>query len=776
MLLRKYIYLSLVLITFGSCTKPIGSKPIVLPKPEFNDLVIEPTIVSVGEDSLTKADLIAEFENLSDLDSSLNESLINQVIQKKLYLKEAIAMRMDTSDLFNEAVETYKRIEIQNFTEDKALLTRLAEDSYEKYQTEINASHIFIPLSWYASPEDTLKVYKELMELRKYALKNDNFAILAKEWSKDSKTYDKGGSLGWFTAFHLIYPLEIAAYSTPIDSISLPVKTKSGYHLVKVNDKRKNSGYVKVQHIFKYLKSEINKDEYDKTYQTLDSLKNLLQNGASFEELVNKYSDDFNSKDAQGQLPIFGIGTREESTFEEAAFSLEKGEVSKPVRSSSGLHLIKLIEKYQPDNKESYLKKIQPKLTTDSRAEYLQIKKFNDLKKKFQFAVNDEILSQCLNYADDRILSRGWMMSQNDLSNFVLFSTNQKKYFVSSFFSYVMERQEFEKWRAEEKPVEIFKMLFDKFVSKQLTELEEIDILTNNPNLERLFKFQKDNLLYSKFYNRMIIEKSLDDSSGQKKFFDSNPELFPSVDMGSFAVVSFSDSLIYDRFNVARTKSKPYQLNRGIKPLYYEKDKYELGLEEKRKLIGLISILKKNPGYLVEIGGHIDKNEFEQVAELRIQQIVDYLVENGLPLTRILEVNYKNSKVQDRFDWTKNQRVTFQFFSNLESDLIKVFTEKQPDAIVFKTYNIDKREFEEKLKLKWESQTGIVMIGGRIEEFSLRIKKPSRSFSDYKYQVIDKYQEYLSQELTKNLAKKYKISVDNTELNKIIEEVKSNNK
>jgi peptidyl-prolyl cis-trans isomerase SurA len=141
-----------------------------------------------------------------------------------------------------------------------------------------------------------------------------------------------------------------------------------------------------------------------------------------------------------------------------------------------------------------------------------------------------------------------------------------------------------------------------------------------------------------------------------------------------------------------------------------------------------------------------------------------------------LEVNYKNSKVQDRFDWTKNQRVTFQFFSNLESDLIKVFTEKQPDAIRFKTYNIEKQEFEEKLKLKWESQTGIVKIDGRIEEFSLRIKKPSRSFNDYKYQVIDKYQEYLSKELTKNLAKKYKISVDSTELSKIIEEVKSNNK
>jgi peptidyl-prolyl cis-trans isomerase SurA len=75
---------------------------------------------------------------------------------------------MDTSALFKEEVETYKRIEIQNLLEDRTLLSVLAEDSYQKYQSEINASHIFLPLSWYASPEDTLKVYNELMELRSF--------------------------------------------------------------------------------------------------------------------------------------------------------------------------------------------------------------------------------------------------------------------------------------------------------------------------------------------------------------------------------------------------------------------------------------------------------------------------------------------------------------------------------------------------------------------------------------------------------------------------------
>jgi peptidyl-prolyl cis-trans isomerase SurA len=402
--------------------------------------------------------------------------------------------------------------------------------------------------------------------------------------------------------------------------------------------------------------------------------------------------------------------------------------------------------------------------------------RFIALRKKYHLIVNDEIFTQCLNYADDRIVRRNWKMNHNDIASFELFSIKQKKYFVSPFFKYVEDRQEVEKWHSEEKPVEIFKMFFEKYINQQLLILEEQSVTENNKELERLFIFQKDNLLFSKFFNKMIIEKSLDDSTGQRKFFESNPDLFPAIENGSFTVVSFADSSTHERFKTSRSKPKPYKLNRGIKPLYFKKDQYLIDVEEKRKLSGLLTILEKNPGYIVEIGGHVDKNEDQKVAELRIQQIVDFLVENGLPLTRILEVNYRNNKVQDRFDWSKNQRVSFQFFSTFESDLIKVFNEKQPESIIIKTYNIERSEFEKKMGLKWASQTGLIEIGGRIEEFALKPKKMTWSFKDYKYQVIDKYQEYLSQELTKYLAQKYKINFDITELNKIVKEVKSNNK
>ena len=775
MLYRLIFYFTLLSIFGWSCTKPKVSKS-THQKLGSEVLPAEKTVVTLANNPILREDLLRDFENSPNLDSSSNEDLIQELVQKKLFIKEAKALKMDTSEIFKEEVETYRKIEIQHYLEDKVLLSKLASESYERYKTEINASHIFIPMSWYASPEDTLKLYRELLELRKYALKNKNFEVLAKEWSKDNKTNSKGGSLGWFTAFNLIYPLEQAAYTTQTDSISLPIKTKAGYHLVKVNHIRKNSGYVKVKHIVKYLKPDITNQEYEIAYKTLDSLQNLIKDGASFDTFVQQYSDDFNSRETNGLLPTFGIGTREESNFEEAAFSLAKGEVSKPVRTGSGLHLIMLIEKYKPDSKEVYISKIQPKLTTDSRAEYLQMKKLEELKKKNHFDLNQEIFAQCLNYADERILERNWQPNKNELSTFVLFKIEKKNFLVSDFFKFVTERQSYEKWRAEEKPVEIFKMLLDKFVNQQLILLEEKYIQENNKDLERLMKSQVDNLIYSKFYNKMIIEKSLDDSTGQINYYKRHPEEFPKIEIGTLTVVSFVDSMIYNKFKEIRTKPKPFQLNRGIKPLYFAKNQYELDLEEKRKLMSLLTIMRKNPGFIVEVGGHVDKNEDEKTAELRIKQIVDFLVENGLPLTRILEVNYKNNRVEDRFDWSKNQRVTFQFFSNLESDLYKIFNEKQPDSIVFKSYSVEKGEFERKMGLKWQSQTGIIQIESRTEEFSLKIKNTTKSFKDYKFDVIQKYQLFLSKELIESLAKKYNLGIDKTELVKLIEEVKSNSK
>ncbi|MEM9391031.1 MAG: peptidylprolyl isomerase [Bacteroidota bacterium] len=81
-------------------------------------------------------------------------------------------------------------------------------------QTEVNASHILIKLSENANPEDTLKAFQKINEIRERAVSGEDFAELAKEFSEDPSAKTNGGNLGYFTSFQMVYPFESAAYTT----------------------------------------------------------------------------------------------------------------------------------------------------------------------------------------------------------------------------------------------------------------------------------------------------------------------------------------------------------------------------------------------------------------------------------------------------------------------------------------------------------------------------------------------------------------------------------
>lgn len=260
---------------------------------------------------MNRKDLTVSLENTVALDSGTNDEIIREVIQRKLFVAEARDLGMDTTPNFREQIASHLQLAVGNALEDGPEIRRLGNEAYERYLKEVNASHIFIPLSPYASPADSLKLYRELTNIRNLAIRNNDFETQAKRWSKDPKTAANGGSLGWFSVFYLVYPLETAVYSIPKDSVSLPIRTSAGYHIIKVNDVRKNSGIVQVQHIFKHVPKDMRAAEINKLYSQLDSLRNEIEKGAKFEDYVQSFSDDFTSKPNNGILAPFGIGKTE---------------------------------------------------------------------------------------------------------------------------------------------------------------------------------------------------------------------------------------------------------------------------------------------------------------------------------------------------------------------------------------------------------------------------------------------------------------------------------
>lgn len=730
----------------------------------------ESYVVTLGSQGLSRTELTVSLENTAALDSGTNDEIIREVIQRKLFVAEAREMGMDTSEHFQEQIESHLQLAVASALEDGPEIRRLGNEAYERYLKEVNASHIFIPLSPYASPADSLKLYRELMNIRNLAIRNQDFDTQAKRWSKDPKTASNGGSLGWFSVFYLVYPLETAVYSIPKDSVSLPIRTSAGYHIIKVNDVRKNSGTVQVQHIFKHIPKDMPAAEVNKLYNQLDSLRNEIEKGARFEDLVQQFSDDFNSKPNNGILTPFGVG-KTEPLFEEAVFALKKGEISKPIQSSTGLHLVRMLDKFKPASKEEFLKINENKFTTDSRAEHLLNRQLADFRKNNRIAIREEVLANALRFSSIRILNRNWQKPSTVILNDVLVSINEKELTVGDFYHFVEERQEFEKWPSENTS-EIFNMLFDKFLQSEISRYREQDALRQNPDLQRWMKAQEENILYTEFLNRYVLEKSLQDTLAQKRFYEKNKQLFAPNETGTLSVMSYASEDVYARFKELAAAPKPYKLYRGIVPILYAQNTYVLNEQDMRKLQGLIEIMEKNPGYIVEIGGHADAKEEESVSELRIREVVNYLVKNGLPLKRISEVNYRSSVIHDRFDWSKNQTVTFSFYSNLESDLAITFNSKNPDAITADTFKVSRSEFESKMKTSWGNKSGTIRLDGRVEDYTLKIKKTNGTYKDYKTDVIQKYQESLKDELQKKLAEKFRLNYNSAELNEIINDLK----
>ncbi|QPA31564.1 peptidylprolyl isomerase [Thermaerobacillus caldiproteolyticus] len=121
---------------------------------------------------------------------------------------------------------------------------------YDEYKPKIRASHILV------KDEKTAKEIKEKLD------KGEDFAKLAKEYSQDPGSAQKGGDLGWFGPGKMVKEFEDAAYSLKVGEISQPVKTEFGYHIIKVTDKEKKKSYNEMKDEIEF---EVKKSKLDAT-------------------------------------------------------------------------------------------------------------------------------------------------------------------------------------------------------------------------------------------------------------------------------------------------------------------------------------------------------------------------------------------------------------------------------------------------------------------------------------------------------------------------------
>jgi peptidyl-prolyl cis-trans isomerase SurA len=172
-------------------------------------------------------------------DSKENDylSYLELFINYKLKLAEAYDLGYDKNEDYLKEYQKYKHQLLKGYLTDSESQERLVKEAYERTRNEVQVSHILIRNNDQAN--DSSEIHNRLSDLRLPFLEK-NIETFNKEYNSDKQLIVE--DLGDFSAFKMIYEFENVAYNTEVGKVSKPFKTKFGFHILKVTDKRESLG------------------------------------------------------------------------------------------------------------------------------------------------------------------------------------------------------------------------------------------------------------------------------------------------------------------------------------------------------------------------------------------------------------------------------------------------------------------------------------------------------------------------------------------------------
>lgn len=469
-------------------------------------------LATVGNHPITVDDFDYIFKkNSSGIESATPQdisSYLDLYINFRLKLLDAKLMGLDTLATYKSELLKYREQLIEPFLKDDEMVNRLAVEAYHRLKRDINASHILIQVAPNAKPTDTITALNKITEARNKIMEGASFESIALEYSQDPSVIENKGNLGYFTAFNMIYPFENICFNTNINEVSMPFRTNFGYHIVKINDNRPTKGELEVAHIM------MNKNEEEGSIQEV--YQKLLQ-GENFETLAKKYSTDQNSAINGGKLPKFRAG-RLVKEFEEVAFNLQEGEVSKPFKSYYGWHIVKVLKLYPLASFEEMKSDLISRVQNDHRSEIINHLLAKKLASNYKLEENKTVCTQL-----------------NNIHTFsaeeVIFKINQHPTYVKQFLDFLNTNQH--------------KYLFDNFKDfkeAQLINYHKKNLEKVNPEFAAIMQEYQDGLLLFEILQRKIWDRAEKDTIGLKAFYKDNADKYIWGKRVKGSVVTFKDA------------------------------------------------------------------------------------------------------------------------------------------------------------------------------------------------------------------------------------------
>lgn len=331
----------------------------LMPGPIKNPDNVSPVLFTIGDTKVQLSDFLYVYKK-NNKDQANDQAALDNYIDLfttfKMKVKEAQDLSLDTSAAFKNELAGYRKQVAQPYLTDKKVNDSLLMEAYTRMGEDLSASHVLIRCEEGAFPSDTviawakaiivnglisgktnakmindyeiklkskykitkasaasdtLKVYNLVNPLRmlekKFRGKPAPFDEIAFVASEDESAKQNRGNLGYFTAFSMVYSFETAVYNTPVGKVVGPIRTKFGYHIIKVTDRRAAQGDVLVAHIMIKAPDGMAAPDSIIAFAKIDEIYKKIKSGEDFANLAKQFSDDKPSASNGGQLPWFGL-------------------------------------------------------------------------------------------------------------------------------------------------------------------------------------------------------------------------------------------------------------------------------------------------------------------------------------------------------------------------------------------------------------------------------------------------------------------------------------
>lgn len=307
----------------------------------------------------------------SEFEYLYNKNNTQQQQQQSIdeYLQMFIDYRLKVADALHEGMQNkpefvnefgkYRSELAAPYMRSQAVEDQLVDEAYSHRLNDVYVSHIMLP------PEAGAEA--KLDSIRTAIIEGKTtFEAAARANSVDRPSAVRGGRMGYVIPDRFPWPFEKAAYELSVGEISPVVNSGLGYHLIRVESIEPTKGQVHAAHILRSLRGK-SPEAAAAEKALIDSLYTALKGGADFAKAAQQYSEDPGSARDGGDLGFFSRGMMV-AEFDSVAFALADGEISKPLRSNFGYHIVYRLGHKDLASKDEMRQQLITNMTRDERA------------------------------------------------------------------------------------------------------------------------------------------------------------------------------------------------------------------------------------------------------------------------------------------------------------------------------------------------------------------------------------------------------------------------